>query len=134
MFDEIIQNYVDKAVKLNKKNKSCHIALLIQGKNKVISHGFNQMDRQSFRGKSIISLHAEIDCLRKYRPISDLKKRNYSLVVVKISKNKHNYYCSLPCKECTEFLINVGFKSIYCSNCNGDITKLNLNTYIPYNL
>lgn len=134
-YENIIQIYMNKAREINKHNKSCHLALLLQGKRKVVSYGFNQMDRQCFRGKSVYSLHAEVDCLRKCRPIKDVMKRNYSLVVVKISKKDNNkYYDSMPCKYCTKFLLNLGFKTIYCSNNQGNIVKINLNDYIPYNI
>lgn len=133
-FENIIQEYADEARKLNKKSKSCHVALLIQGKRKVISYGFNQMDRQCFRGKSIYSLHAEVDCLRKCRPIKDVMKRNYTLVVVKIGKlDTGTYYDSMPCKHCTKFLLGLGFKNIFCSDKHGKIVKINLDKYVPYN-
>lgn len=133
-FENIIQEYIEEARKLNKYNKSCHVALLIQGKRKVISYGFNQMDRQCFRGKSVYSLHAEVDCLRKCRPIKDVMKRNYTLVVVKIGKvDDRILYDSMPCKHCTEFLIGLGFKSVYCSNRDGRIIKVNFDDYVPYN-
>jgi len=133
-FENVIQRFIEEAIELNKYNKSCHIALLMQGKRKVISYGFNQLDRQCFRGKSIFSLHAEVDCLRKCRPIRDIMKRNYSFVIVKLSKKEDGTYCdSMPCKYCTKFLIGLGFKSVYCSNSNGEIVKLNFNDYIPYN-
>lgn len=133
-FETIVQEYAEEAIRLNKHNKSCHIALLMNGKRKVVSYGFNQMDRQCFRGKSIISLHAELDCLRKCRPIKDIIKKNYSLVVVKVSKNDDGtYYDSMPCKHCTKFLIGLGFKSIYCSNRDGKIVKIIFENYIPYN-
>jgi deoxycytidylate deaminase len=133
-FENIIQGYIEEAIELNKYNKSCHVALLMQGKRKVVSYGFNQMDRQCFRGKSVYSLHAEVDCLRKCRPIKDIMKRNYSLVVVKVSKKDDGtYYDSMPCKHCTDFLLGLGFKSVYCSNRDGKIVKVNLDIYIPYN-
>ncbi len=132
-FENAIKGYIKEAIELNKHNKSCHVALLMQGK-KIVSHGFNQMDRQCFRGKSILSLHAEVDCLRKCRPIKDIIKRNYSLVVVKVSKNDNGiYYDSMPCKHCTKFLLGLGFKNVYCSNKDGKIVKINLGEYIPYN-
>jgi len=134
-FDRIIQQYVDEVLEHNKNHKSCHIAILLQGR-KVISVGFNQMDRQCFRGESIRSLHAEIDCLRKCRPITDIYKRNYKLLIVKISKDKRNdkqiYTDSRPCDCCTKFIIGLKIKRVYCSNENGQIEKLNLKTYEPY--
>jgi hypothetical protein len=133
-FERAIQGFVDEARELNKNNKSCHVALLMQGKRKVISYGFNQMDRQCFRGKSVFSLHAEVDCLRKCRPIKDVMKRNYSLVVVKVAKEEDGkFYDSMPCKYCTKFLLGLGFRSVYCSNSQGKIVKVDLNSYIPYN-
>lgn len=134
-FEQIIHGYVDKAREINKDNKSCHIAILMQGKRKVISYGFNQMDRQCFRGKSVYSLHAEVDCLRKCRPIKDIMKRNYKLIIAKIGKKEDTtFYDSMPCKHCTKFLLGLGFKNVYCTNSSGNITKVNLNKYIPYNL
>jgi deoxycytidylate deaminase len=132
-FEKAIQGFVKEALELNKNNKSCHVALLMQGKRKVVSHGFNQMDRNCFRGKSVYSLHAEIDCLRKCRPIKDIMKRNYTFVIVKLAKKDDmTYYDSMPCKHCTKFLIGLGFKSVYCSNNQGEIVKINLEKYIPY--
>jgi deoxycytidylate deaminase len=134
-FEKAVHSYIDEARELNKYNKSCHVALLMQGKRKVISYGFNQMDRQCFRGKSVYSLHAEVDCLRKCRPIKDVMKRNYTLVVVKIGKADDGiFYDSMPCKHCTKFLVGLGFKSVYCSNSGGKIVKVNFDDYIPYNL
>jgi deoxycytidylate deaminase len=132
-FESVVHAYIDEARELNKNSKSCHVALLIQGKRKVISYGFNQMDRQCFRGKSVYSLHAEVDCLRKCRPIKDVMKRNYTLVVVKIGKADEIFYDSMPCKHCTKFLLGLGFRSVYCSNKHGKIVKVSLDEYIPYN-
>ncbi len=134
-FENVIQGYIDNALEFNKDNKSCHFALLMNGRHRVVSYGYNQMDRQCFRGKSILSLHAEIDCLRKCRPIKDIIKRNYTLVIIKVAKNeKKTFYDSMPCKHCKEFLQGLNFKSVYCSNNNGKITKIILNDYIPYDL
>ncbi len=134
-YEKVIQGFVDDALELNKNNKSCHIAILMNGKRKVISYGYNQMERQCYKGKSIHSLHAEIDCLRKCRPIRDIMKRNYTLVIVKVSRNKNDiFYDSMPCKHCKQFLQGLNFKSIYCSNDEGKIVKIILNNYIPYNL
>lgn len=133
-FEKAIHGFIDQARELNKNNKSCHVALLMQGKRKVVSYGFNQMDRQYFRGKSVYSLHAEVDCLRKCRPIKDIMRRNYSLVVVKVGKKECiKFYDSMPCKHCTKFLLGLGFKNVYCSNNHGQIIKLNLCKYVPYN-
>lgn len=134
-FENAIQGFVDEALMFNKENKSCHIALLMNGKHKVISYGFNQMDRQCFRGKSILSLHAEIDCLRKCRPIRDIMRRNYTLVIVKVAREVDTkFYNSMPCKHCKKFLQGLNFKSVFCSNNEGKIVKVVLNDYIPYNL
>jgi len=131
-FDRIIQIYVDKALEYNKDHKSSHIALLLQGK-KVICWGYNQMDRQCFRGQAITSLHAEIDCLRKCRPISDLFKRNYKLLIIKFSRDDKNIYTnSKPCQYCTKFIQGLGFNHVYCSNDKGLIEKIKLSTYVPY--
>jgi len=131
-FDKIIQCYIDDAIKLNKNNKSCHVALLLRG-HKVIHHGYNQMDRQCFRGKNIASLHAEIDCLRKCRPIRDLFRRNYTLVIAKIAKGDDLLYLdSKPCKCCKKFIQGLGFKFVYCTNREGKVEKLHLDEYIPY--
>lgn len=132
-FLNVIQGYVDNALEFNKNNKSCHVALLLQGK-KVVSYGFNQMDRQCFRGKSVLSVHAEIDCLRKCRPIKDIIKRNYTLVIVKLAKDINGtFIASMPCKSCTKFIKGLNFKKVYCSNNQGQIVKINLNEYVPYN-
>jgi cytidine deaminase len=134
-FEKAIQSYVDEALEFNKNNKSCHVALLMHGKRKVISYGFNQMDRQCFRGKSVFSLHAEVDCLRKCRPIRDVMRRNYTLVIVKVAKNDDcTFHDSMPCKHCKKFLQGLNFKSVYCSNSKGKIVKVVLNDYTPYNL
>jgi deoxycytidylate deaminase len=133
-YDHVVRGYVDEAIAMNKHNKSCHVAILLSGK-KVISVGFNQMDRQCFRGKTVHSVHAEVDCLRKCRPIRDIMKRNYTLVVVKVSKDPNgSYYDSMPCKECTKFLKGLNFRKVYCSNNAGQIVKINLNDYVPYNI
>lgn len=144
-FDKIVELYMDETFERNRENRACHVAFLLKGK-KVIQTGFNQMDRQCFRGKCITSLHAEIDCLRKARPITELIRKNYSLLVINISKeafedddhphrhnNVHSYYKnSKPCSNCTKFLMGLNFKFIYCSNENGEIEKLYLDTYEPY--
>jgi hypothetical protein len=129
-FDKIIQNYVQEALEHNKYNKSCHIAILLDGKQP-ISYGFNQMDRQCFRGKAITSLHAEVDCLRKVRPISLIRKKNYKLVVIKISRLDFKYTDSRPCDCCTKFIKGVGLNYVYCSMKDGEIHKINFNNYIP---
>jgi len=134
--ENTIQEYIDEAIQLNRKNKSCHIALLMQGKKKVISYGINQVDRQYFKGKSVLSLHAEVDCLRKCRnKFASKDIKNYSLVVIKVGKKDDlTYHDSMPCKHCTKFLLGLGFKNIYCSNKDGKIIKIDLDSYIPYNI
>lgn len=127
----IIKQYIDDAMELNKYKKSCHIALLIKGKNKVISHGFNQMDRGCFRGKSITSLHAEIDCLRKIRPFTRLCNKKYIFVVVKVSRYDKSFTNSRPCDCCTKYIKGVGINSIYCSTELGSIEKINMDDYTP---
>jgi deoxycytidylate deaminase len=128
-FDSIIRGYITDALEHNKYNKSCHIAVLLDRK-KVVSYGFNQMDRQCFRGKAITSLHAEIDCLRKLRPISSIKKK-YKLLVIKVSRHDFTYTDSMPCDCCTRYIKGVGLNSVYASNENGKIEKINLETYNP---
>lgn len=133
-FERVVQGYVDEAIAANKHNKSCHVALLLQGR-KVVSVGFNQMDRQCFRGKSVYSVHAEVDCLRKCRPIRDVMKRNYTLVIAKVAKDADGtFYDSMPCRECTKFLKGLNFKKVYCSNSSGQIVKIDLDSYVPYNM
>lgn len=133
-FENIIKSFVNDALEYNKDNKSCHVALLMQGKRRVISYGYNQMDRQCFRGKSIYSLHAEIDCLRKCRPIRDIMRRHYTLVIVKVGKdNDGTFHDSMPCKHCKKFLQGLNFKNVFCSNSKGEIVKVNLENYVPYN-
>ena len=123
-FDRLIQQFVDEVLEHNKNHKSAHIALLLQGR-KVISWGFNQMDRQCFRGENIRSLHAEIDCLRKCRPIRDICKKNYKLLIVKISRDPNQLYSdSRPCNCCTKFILGLGIRRVYCSNDDGIIEKL----------
>ena len=132
-FERIIQDFAEEAIKLNKYSKSCHVALLMQGKRKIVSYGFNQIDRKYFKGKTVFSLHAEVDCLRKCRYITDIKKGNYSLIVVKVSKNNDGtLYNSMPCKYCTKFLLGLNFKNVYCSQ-DGKIVKISLDDYTPYN-
>lgn len=133
-FINLVQPYIDKAIELNKNKKSCHIALLVCNKNKVISYGFNQMDRGCFRGKKIYSLHAEIDCLRKIRPITKLDNRKYKLVVVKISRFDKKLTDSRPCDYCTQFIKGVGINSVYCSIESGKIEKINMNNYKPFKI
>lgn len=130
--NRLIHNYIVKARELNKQNKSCHIAILLRGK-KIVTYGFNNMDRQCYRGKPIFSMHAEIDCLRKYKPSGSINKRNYTLVVVKVAKLEDKYYDSMPCKNCTKVILELGIKKLYCSRNNGDIVKINLKEYVPYN-
>lgn len=130
-FENIVIKFIDEAYNANRNSKSCHMALLLKGRKKVISYGFNRMERQLFRGKTVNSLHAEIDCIRKIK--QDIS--NYTLIIVKISKTDElRYYDSMPCKHCTDFIINAGLKRVYCSNNSGKIVKINLNDYVPYNI
>jgi deoxycytidylate deaminase len=130
-FDKIIRTYLQDALTLNKNNKSCHMAFLLHHQ-KIISHGFNQMDRQCFRGRAITSLHAEIDCIRKIRPLSDINRRNYKMLIIKVSRHDLKYSNSKPCDCCTKFIKDVGINHIYCSNNNGTIEKIKLDSsYIP---
>lgn len=128
-FDYIVNKYKDDA--LIPKNRSCHIAFLLKGK-KILHIGYNQMNRNYYEGHSITSLHAEIDCLRKIR-YNKIKK--YNILVVNINKDVSNnklYKDSRPCKHCTNYLIEKGFKHIFCSTENGIIEKINLRNYEPY--
>ena len=131
-FKHIVLRYMQEARRMNRVNKSCHIAVLLKGKRKICSYGFNQMDRQCYRGKHVSSLHAEVDCVRKMaEPLRAM--RRYTLVVAKVSKNDDSkMYSSMPCKECTKYLLGLGFKSIYCSTHHGTIVKVHLNKYVPY--
>lgn len=106
----------------NKKEKSCHIAVLFKNKS-MIYVGHNQMNRQFYNGKMITSLHAEIDCIRKIKKHRKCNK----LFVVKISKKSTIdniiLYDSRPCVNCTNTLLNKGFKYVYCSDETGNIIK-----------
>lgn len=133
-FEKLVRVYVEEAIKLNKYKKSCHIALLIYKKNKVISYGFNQMDRCYFRGRKICSLHAEIDCLRKIKPTVKLENKKYKLVVVKISRYDLKLTDSRPCDFCTQYIKRVGINSVYCSMESGEIKKIDMDSYIPYKI
>lgn len=131
-FKPTILKYVQEAREMNRTNKSCHIAVLLQGKRKICSYGFNQMDRQCYRGRHVSSLHAEVDCVRKIQHIQQ-KVQRYTLIVAKVSKNDDSkMYSSMPCKECTKYLLGLGFKSIYCSTHHGTIVKVRLTKYVPY--
>lgn len=133
-YKNLIRMYADDAINLNKHNKSCHVAILLQGKHRVVSYGFNQMNRMCFRGKSVPSLHAEMDCLRKCRPIREVSSGKNKLLIAKLSKKNDGttYYNSMPCKRCTEFIKGLNFKKVYCSDQNGDIVKIRLDNYVPY--
>ena len=134
-FDRLIENYADGALKINGENRACHIAFLLKTNKIALKIGYNRMDRQCFRGREITSLHAEIDCLRQYRPIRDLTKKGYNLLVVNISKDicgKIKYKDSRPCIHCTKFLRGLGFTYVYCSTPEGIIEKMSLIGYDPY--
>ena len=143
-FKPTVLKYVQEARDLNRFNKSCHIAVLMQGTRKVCSYGINQMERQYYRGRHVSSLHAEIDCVRKCKSIDGKRKRRsqttstahgYTLIVAKVSKNDNNkFYSSMPCKDCTRFLLEHGFKKIYCTTYEGAIVKVRLDDYVPYDL
>ncbi len=64
-FERVLDQYVEEALEYNRENKACHVAFLLKNKKTVLRIGYNQMDRQCFRGQPISSLHAEIDCLRQ---------------------------------------------------------------------
>jgi deoxycytidylate deaminase len=131
-YDIIVNKYKQHALKTN--SRSCHIAFLLKGK-KILHFGLNQMNRNYYEGKSITSLHAEIDCLRK---LGNNKIKNYSILVVNLIKdNSKNttdtlYKDSRPCANCTSYLIKKGFKHVLCSTQNGIIEKINLKDYKPY--
>lgn len=58
----VIEKYIDKVYCEEKKQS--HAAFLFSGK-KIVSVGLNQYNRQSFRGKYVSSVHAEMNCLVK---------------------------------------------------------------------
>lgn len=133
-YQNIIYRYIEDAIELNRHKKSCHIAILVKRKNEVISYGFNQMERGCFRGKKITSLHAEIDCLRKIRPVTRLDNKKLTLVVVKISRYDMSFTDSRPCDCCTNYIKGVGINTIYCSTESGSIEKININNYNPFKI
>lgn len=129
-FERIVNLFLEDALDCNKNEKSCHMAILMNGKNKIYSHGFNQMDRHYFQGKCVTSLHAEVNCLSRIKiKTNNLKK--YKLLVIKVSRHDMSFTDSRPCDICTELIREIGIKKVYCSNKNGTIEKLNMNNYIP---
>jgi len=133
-FDRI-QNFdycVEKAIEHNKSFKSCHVAFLIRS-NKIISYGYNRMDRNCYNGKFVTSVHAEVDCLRKY--VKNLNKCKF--IVIKIDRTCDSfriYRDSRPCDCCTKFIDNKGIKNFYASTEDGCIKKFFLNTYEPFKI
>jgi cytidine deaminase len=57
----------------------------------------------------------------------------FKLIVIRVSmEDQQTLKNSMPCKYCRDYLLNVGFKTIFCSNDDGDIVKVKLNDLPDY--
>lgn len=82
----------------------------------------NDPERGCLNGKICTSVHAEIGCVRKAK--NPLK---FKLIVIRVSMNgEQTLKNSLPCKYCRDYLLHIGFRTIYCSTDNGEIVKVKL--------
>jgi deoxycytidylate deaminase len=130
--NDIAIKYLEDGLLYNKDNRVCHIAFLLKGK-KMVRIGYNQMHRNYYNRKVITSLHAEVDCIRKLTGCKNYNR--YSILVINIYKGRNNsvhFKDSRPCKDCTNFLKEKGYKNIFCSTEKGIIEKINFNSYDPY--
>jgi deoxycytidylate deaminase len=117
-----------RCICLEKKsiNRYNHIACLARGK-KIIHIAQNDYNRQLSDGKVITSLHAEINCVKKYK--NNLK--NLKLIILRFTSDGR--LCeSRPCSACKNYLISRGLSRIYCSTESGSIEKFKPEDIIEY--
>lgn len=125
-------NMQDFSCYYSKEKKQSHVAFLLSGK-KVLSIGLNDYYHQSLNGKRISSLHAEINCLRKYfKKHIKIKRDKYKLLVVNVN-SIGNLKNSSPCHYCAQELLRMGFTKVYYSNDDGVIVKKKI-TELSYHL
>lgn len=103
--------------------KYCIGAVVFKGK-RIISSGHNGIRPSSISLKYKIfpnSLHAEQAALMN---LDWTKLKNYSMLVLRISKTKDILGNARPCNMCLNLLLTIGINDIYYSNKNGEIVKL----------
>lgn len=106
-----------------------HIAAIINH-NTIISIGFNT-SREFYSGCNY-SKHAEIDALYKLPPHRRKKKKNITLLVLRIT-NTGKLANSKPCSNCVRRIRNhykYRITEVYYSNSDGDIIKTTLNELV----
>mgnify|MGYP005654162019 CR=1 FL=1 len=109
-----------------------HISGLVV-KNKLVSVG-NNHHRNSINKIIVPSVHAEIHALMKYLGSNNLNKysksklKNSEIFVIRKSNdiNYNGYLESRPCSECIKTFKKLEIKTVYYSDCNGNIIKENV--------
>lgn len=104
----------------NIENRCSHIAFLIK-KNKIMHIGWNKMKtvpitRYHPYHSGLVERHAEVDVIFKSQR-DDLW--DYSLIVLRVSKDTGKLMMSRPCKGCSSVIRQFGIKQTYYSNEHG---------------
>lgn len=116
---------------LNNSMRSSHVAILFK-KNKIIKIGANKrrthpktqkfpyIDKENKPDKTIIGIHAELDVMMKSGK-EDLS--DHEIIVLRVDR-EGKLSNSKPCGGCMSAINQFGLKSIYYSNCKGEIEKI----------
>jgi tRNA(Arg) A34 adenosine deaminase TadA len=111
----IHEEYISKAIKESFKSNCTHKhgAIIVDGcTGKIITKGYNRLtDNQ----KHTLSIHAEIDALRKIRSCYT-KYDNLVMYIIRFSSNKQELKYSKPCINCATNIIRFGIRRIYFSD------------------
>lgn len=108
MHDYYISKAVSESYKSNCTHK--HGALIVDRcTGKIVAKGYNRMCTDQ---KHLLSVHAEMDALRKIRSFHT-KYDNLAMYIIRFDKNQLKY--SKPCITCATNIKKFGIKKIYFS-------------------
>jgi tRNA(Arg) A34 adenosine deaminase TadA len=109
--DDYITKAINESFKSNCTHK--HGAIVVDScSGKVISKGYNRLTNKQ---KHLLSIHAEIDALRKIKNCYT-KYDNLIMYIIRFSGNKQELKYSKPCINCASTIIRFGIKRIYFSD------------------
>lgn len=119
MFESLVAKCRSMIEKYKDINRYIHVAAILKSNNNPLYHGINDYSRTYINRKKVTALHAEANCLNKFKKI----KRKF--IILRFDKNG-NLKDSRPCSECKKLMISKGLTYVYCSMSDGTIKKINL--------
>lgn len=109
--DDYIYKAINQSFKSNCTHK--HGAIIVDScSGKIIATGYNRLSNNQ---KDTLSIHAEIDALRKIKSCYN-KYDNLIMYIIRFSGNKQELKYSKPCINCATNIISFGIRRIYFSD------------------